>query len=467
MCCVVQNVFIFENDCFCVNRYEKLEKLGLPDASVKNKMKKDGIHEYWIRDFFGEAQPMVGGDDVEEEMKEPHPKPDMSKYERMKKVRLPEASIRNKMKQDGIHIYWQCKFFGDPIPKIKKNKKKKKVKRKVKPLHWNVLKTEEVDWSHTIWANIDIKSPQNVQIQTITSQSLITPELTELLEKVFTNIRPKKKEKTGGKKKEDEKKEITLIDPKRAFNMIVGLRQFEKMGINDIKLRNYLLKLDDSKLNVEMLDSLSKFVPSNEELNELRNFKGDKERLARGEKFVDVMTCMVDIKMRIDLWQFKIKFRSNVFEIENRIDKIRTTLDTLKSSTQIASFLKICLIIGNFMNEGTNRGNAKGIKLQSIDRFASMKTADNSMTMLMFIMDYIYKHYNKDKQFDTFPTELNNIVEASKKIEAKTIRDGIADMKDSLERIGKRITRTSRNLQQIQAQFHQSVGNVKEINIIL
>ena len=157
------------------------------------------------------------------------------------------------------------------------------------------------------------------------------------------------------------------------------------------------------------------------------------------------MTCMVDIKMRIDLWQFKIKFRSNVFEIENRIDKIRTTLDTLKSSTQIASFLKICLIIGNFMNEGTNRGNAKGIKLQSIDRFASMKTADNSMTMLMFIMDYIYKHYNKDKQFDTFPTELNNIVEASKKIEAKTIRDGIADMKDYWN--WQKNTRASRNLQ--------------------
>eukprot|EP01084_Bolivina_argentea_P039736 73432_1 len=262
------------------------------------------------------------------------------------------------------------------------------------------------------------------------------------------------------KKKKDEKKEITLIDPKHAFNMIVGLRQFEKLNITDIKIRNYLLKLDDTKLTVEMLENLSKFVPSNEELTELRNFKGDKQKLGRAEKFTDVVTCMVDIKMRIDLWEFKIKFKANVFEVESRMNTIRNTLDTLKNSTQIASFLKICLIIGNFMNEGTNRGGAKGIKLESIDRFASLKTADNKTTMLMFILNFMYKNHNNTGEFNSFPKELLDLVESSKKIEAKTIRDGIADMKDSLERIGKRITRTSRNLQQVQEQFYKSAGNV-------
>ncbi len=118
------------------------------------------------------------------------------------------------------------------------------------------------------------------------------------------------------------------------------------------------------------------------------------------------------------------------------------------------------------MNEGTNRGGAKGIKLESIDRFSSMKTVDNSQTMLMFILNFIYKNHNKNSEFNSFPKQLFDMVESSKKIEAKTIRDGIADMKDSLERIGKRITRTSRNLQQIQEQFYKSAGNVLvEFNI--
>merc|ERR1712061_463085 len=126
-----------------------------------------------------------------------------------------------------------------------------------------------------------------------------------------------------------------------------------------------------------MLESLSKFVPTNDELNILRDFKGNKDSLARGDRFVLVLIHMADIKMRIDLWRFKLNFRSTLFEVESRINQIHSTLDALKSSPAISGFMKICLIIGNFMNEGTNRGDAKGIKLESVDRFASMKTVDN------------------------------------------------------------------------------------------
>eukprot|EP01083_Nonionella_stella_P112052 329191_1 len=436
-----------------VKKYERMKKIGLPDGSVRNKMKMDGVDEYWVRDFFGEAQPVI---EEEKEMPQPCPKPDFSKYERMKKVGLPPPPIKNKMQQDGIHKYWICVFFGEPIPKIKTAKKKKKLKRTVKPLHWR--KKSECDWSNTIWAEVDV----HIELKVITTQTLITPELIKVLESAFTSVRPKKDKKKKDKKKDDGTKEITLIAPKRAFNMIVGLRQFEKLGINDLKIRNYLLKLDDSHLTVEMLENLSKFVPNNEELTELRNFKGDKTRLGRAEKFVDVMSCLVDIKMRIDLWEFKIKFKENVFEIESRINQITNTLNALKSSPQIGAFLKVCLIIGNFLNEGTNRGGAKGIKLESIDRFASLKTADNKQTMLMFILDHIAKH-KMMSGFDTFPSKLMQMVEDSKKIEAKTIRDGVNDMDDALQRIGKRVTRTARHIQQIQAHFHKSAGNALKV----
>ena len=261
---------------------------------------QDGVHEYWIRDFFGEPQPMVGGD-IEEEMKAPSPKPDFSKYARMKKIGMPEVSVKNKMKMDGIHDYWIRDFFGEPQPKIKKAKKKKKVKRKVKPLHWSKIdEVTDIKWDDTIWANIDVVSSEHLELQTITTQTLITPDLIKELERVFTNIRPKKKDKAP-KKKKDENKEITLIDPKRAFNIIVGLRQFEKLNISDIMIRNYILSLDESKLNLEMLENLSKFVPTNDELLELRNFKGNRDKLARGEKFVDILTEMTDLKMRIGM----------------------------------------------------------------------------------------------------------------------------------------------------------------------
>lgn len=55
-----------------------MKKIGMPEVSVKNKMKMDGIDPYWVRDFFGEPQPMVGGGP--RPMEPPCPKPDMAKF---------------------------------------------------------------------------------------------------------------------------------------------------------------------------------------------------------------------------------------------------------------------------------------------------------------------------------------------------------------------------------------------------
>merc|ERR1719474_1246584 len=462
-----------------MNKYEKMKKIGMPEASVRNKMRMDGIDAYWIRDYFGEPQPIVGGGGGGKVMEPPSAKPDFAKYEKMKKVGLPVVSIKNKMKKDGIHEYWQRDFFGEPQPIEGAEKKKKKLRRPVKPLHWR--KKSECDWNNTLWGNLDglidldkfamtvdigdveVEAPESVKLKPITTESLIDPEMAMTLEKVFTNYKKPKVKKAGTTKKEDKKEEVSLLDPKRAFNMIVGLRQFEKMDIDDIKIRNFLLRLDESRINMEMLESLSKFVPNNDELNELKNYDGDRSVLARGDQFVMTMTKMVDIKERVDVWRFKMGFKERVFEVEKRIDLIRTTLDALKTDPTIAAFMKICLIIGNFMNESTNRGDAKGIKLESVERIASMKSADNKQTMLMFIMKYIEKHYGQSDLFRNFPQNVNKMVEIAKKIEAKTIRDGIGDMKDSLQRIGKKITRVSRDMQAVEASFYASAGNVLKV----
>eukprot|EP01084_Bolivina_argentea_P009515 17766_1 len=41
--------------------YEKMKKIKMPEASIRNKMRMDCVDEYWIRDFFGEAQPASFG----------------------------------------------------------------------------------------------------------------------------------------------------------------------------------------------------------------------------------------------------------------------------------------------------------------------------------------------------------------------------------------------------------------------
>ena len=63
-----------------MKKYEKMKKVGLPEGSVRNKMKQDGIDKKVIATFFGEK---LDDDDDDsgggKPMEPPCPKPDMAK----------------------------------------------------------------------------------------------------------------------------------------------------------------------------------------------------------------------------------------------------------------------------------------------------------------------------------------------------------------------------------------------------
>ena len=88
-------------------KYNKMKKIGMPMISIKNKMKLDGFNDIQIAKFAGEKPPLLNGIDLS--------KHDLSKYQRMKKVGLPEGSIRNKMKMDGIDTKVVATFFGEKL----------------------------------------------------------------------------------------------------------------------------------------------------------------------------------------------------------------------------------------------------------------------------------------------------------------------------------------------------------------
>ena len=65
-----------------------LQKIGMPEPTVRHKMKMDGIDSKVIATYFGEKladsnDDSVGGSEGKP-MEAPCPKPDMVKYEKMK-----------------------------------------------------------------------------------------------------------------------------------------------------------------------------------------------------------------------------------------------------------------------------------------------------------------------------------------------------------------------------------------------
>mmetsp|Transcript_10323 Transcript_10323/g.12827 ORF Transcript_10323/g.12827 Transcript_10323/m.12827 type:complete len:100 (-) Transcript_10323:3-302(-) len=90
-----------------------MKKMGMPQNTVTNKMKLDGFDKNDIKLFFEgkaaweKAQKGGGNDELDEETKKK-----FKKYEKMKKMGMPENTIRNKMRLDGLNKAIQDKFFG-------------------------------------------------------------------------------------------------------------------------------------------------------------------------------------------------------------------------------------------------------------------------------------------------------------------------------------------------------------------
>ena len=75
-------------------KYARMKKTGLPEQSVPNKMKMDGLAP--IAEFFDDPLPKPkGGAPV-----------DLSMHD------LPEGSVRNKMKMDGIDAKVIAAYWG-------------------------------------------------------------------------------------------------------------------------------------------------------------------------------------------------------------------------------------------------------------------------------------------------------------------------------------------------------------------
>ena len=101
-----------------MTKYDRMKSAGMPELTIRNKMTVDLVDEYWIREFFGEPHPKPEVGAGGRPMDPPCPKPDMTKYVKMKKIGMPEASVRNKMRMDGIDPYWIRDYFGEPQPMI-------------------------------------------------------------------------------------------------------------------------------------------------------------------------------------------------------------------------------------------------------------------------------------------------------------------------------------------------------------
>ncbi|KAF9662063.1 hypothetical protein SADUNF_Sadunf18G0014300 [Salix dunnii] len=182
---------------------------------------------------------------------------------------------------------------------------------------------------------------------------------------------------------------IQLIELRRAYNCEIMLSKF-KIPLPD--LMSSVLALDDTALDIDQVDSLIKFCPTKEEMELLKGYNGDKEKLGKCEQ--------------------------------------------IRSSAKLKRIMQTILSLGNALNHGTARGSAVGFRLDSLLKLTETRSRNSKMTLMHYLCKVLAE---KLPELLDFSKDLVNL-EAATKIQLKYLAEEMQAVSKGLEKVMQELT---------------------------
>ena len=252
------------------------------------------------------------------------------------------------------------------------------------------------------------------------------------LQKMFTYEKIIKKESANFGKKE----KITLLDSRRLMNMSISL---SKIKISKDKLEKLIKAYDiDNILDIETLNLLLYFFPTEEEKKALINYNDDIRKLSIPEQLCTMLVSIEKCQKIIKILIFKKQLSGKVSNILIQIKILQEAITSINNSEQFKSILFILRQMGNYLNMGTSIGKAFGFSVNSLSKLDSIKGINKEKTSLLEYLILMIKKDNPEliyfyKDFKNLEQSKNCIKEEIDKniMEIKGIINEIIKEKDA------------------------------------
>ncbi|KAE8718294.1 Formin-like protein 1 [Hibiscus syriacus] len=180
-----------------------------------------------------------------------------------------------------------------------------------------------------------------------------------------------------------------VLDLKKSQNVAILLRALN-MTIDEVC--EALMEGNSDTLGTELLESLLKMAPTEEEERKLKEFNDESPfKLGPAEKF---LTAVVDIPFafkRVDALLYIANFDSEIEYLKGSFETLQAACEELRNSRMFRKLLEAVLKTGNRMNIGTNRGDAHAFKLNTLLKLVDVKGTDGKTTLLHFVVQEIIR----------------------------------------------------------------------------
>ncbi|XP_035899850.1 uncharacterized protein LOC118506596 isoform X1 [Anopheles stephensi] len=213
---------------------------------------------------------------------------------------------------------------------------------------------------------------------------------------------------TPDSRKSRKENEITLLDGKRSLNVNIFLKQFRTTNEDIIQL---IRNGEHEDIGAEKLRGLLKLLPEVDELEMLRAFDGDNNRLGNAEKFLLQLVQVPNYKLRIESMLLKEEFKANLMYLEPNIHAMLFAGEDLMNNKALQEVLYMVVVAGNFLNSGGYAGNAAGVKLSSLQKLTDIRANKPGMNLIHFVALQAEK---KNASLLEFPGQLTMLENATK-----------------------------------------------------
>ncbi|GKB09135.1 formin-like protein 3 [Tanacetum coccineum] len=180
---------------------------------------------------------------------------------------------------------------------------------------------------------------------------------------------------------------VQLIEVKKSQNLAILLKA---LNVTTEQVCDAVKK--GTELPAELIATLLKMAPTQDEELKLRLYNGDINQLGPSERFLKNLVEIPHAFKRLEA----LLFMSSVHEDYNMAKESFATLEVacnkLRSSRLFLRLLEAVLKTGNRMNDGTFRGGAQAFKLDTLLKLSDVKGTDGKTTLLSFVVQEIIRY---------------------------------------------------------------------------
>ncbi len=248
----------------------------------------------------------------------------------------------------------------------------------------------------SLWSQKDDEEDDNFALDTEEFNRLFVEDTSVAAKSILPDKEDKIKKIKG----------ITLINMKRAQNAAIALARI-KLSYQEIKQK--IKELDSTAFTVEQLESLKEFLPNNEEITQIKSYRGDLNLLGLAEKYMLTMMDMVNEgKVLINCIVYKLQFLSRWQDCKHKLSMIESACDHIKLSVRMKKVLKTILKIVNQLSDGEEH---KGITVESLLKLSTAKAFDKKTSVLQYVIMLISRHNNDPL---LFPDDLKYLFDVAR-----------------------------------------------------